>query len=166
MRRDPMRLLKWINWYPPFLGMNIRVVDHSPDFLTIRVESKLVRRNLNAVGTHFGGTLYAMCDPFFMLILMHALGDDYIVWDKAAHIQFIRPGRGTVRATFHIPPERITEIRAVADRGEKVEPTFTVDVVDEKNEIVARVEKLLYVRKKQASHQRSTLGSQSSNQRS
>lgn len=150
MRRNLTRLLKWINWYPPFLGMNIRVVDYSPDLLTIRVQSKLGWRNLNAVGTHFGGTLYAMCDPFFMLILMHALGDEYIVWDKAAHIQFIRPGRGTVYATFHIPPERIAEIRAAADRGEKVEPTFTVEVVDEKNEIVARVEKLLYVRKRSA----------------
>jgi acyl-coenzyme A thioesterase PaaI-like protein len=148
MRRDPIRFLKWINWYPPFLGMNIRVVYTAPDFQTIRVQSKLARRNLNAVGTHFGGTLYAMCDPFFMLILMHALGDEYIVWDKAAHIQFLRPGRGTVTATFYIPPERVAEIRAAADRGEKIEPTLTVDVVDEQNETVARVEKLLYVRKK------------------
>ncbi|MBM3129573.1 MAG: DUF4442 domain-containing protein [Chloroflexi bacterium] len=148
MRRDPMRLLKWINWYPPFLGMNIRVVGTSPDFLTLRVQSKLSRRNLNAVGTHFGGTLYAMCDPFFMLILMHALGNGYIVWDKAAHIRFLQPGRGTVNATFHIPPERVAEIRAAADRGEKIEPTFTVDIVNEQNEIVARVEKLLYVRRK------------------
>jgi acyl-coenzyme A thioesterase PaaI-like protein len=148
MRRDPMRLMKWINLYPPFLGMNIRVVYTAPDFSMIRVQSKLARRNLNAVGTHFGGTLYAMCDPFFMLILMHALGDEYIVWDKAAYIQFLRPGRGTVTATFHIPPERVAEIRAAADRGEKIEPTLTVDVVDEQNETVARVEKLLYVRKK------------------
>lgn len=148
MRRDPMRLLKWINFYPPFLGTGIRVVHSSSDFRTIRVASKLGRRNLNAVGTHFGGTLYMMCDPFFMLILMRALGDDYIVWDKAANIQFVRPGRGTVTATFHIPPERIDEIRAAADRGEKIEPTFAVDVVDEQNQVVAHVEKLIYVRKK------------------
>lgn len=148
MRRDPRQLLKWINFYPPFLGMNIRVVYTSPDFHTIRVQSKLSRRNLNAVGTHFGGTLYAMCDPWFMLILMHALGEAYIVWDKAAQIQFIKPGRGTVFATFHIPPERVEEIRAAADRGEKIEPTFEVDVVDEQNQVIAHVEKLLYVRKK------------------
>jgi len=148
MRRDPMRLLKWINFYPPFLGMNIRVVEIATDFRTIRVQSKLSRRNLNAVGTHFGGTLYAMCDPFFMLMLMHALGEEYIVWDKAAQIQFIKPGRGTVTATFNMPQERVDEIRAAADRGEKIEPTFTVEIVDEQNQIVARVEKLLYVRKK------------------
>jgi acyl-coenzyme A thioesterase PaaI-like protein len=148
MRQDLTRLLKWINFYPPFLGMNIRVVSHSRNYDTITVQSKLSRRNLNAVGTHFGGTLYAMCDPWFMLILMHALGDGYIVWDKAANIQFVKPGRGTVTATFHLPPERVAEIRAAADRGEKIEPTFVVDVMDEQKQIVARVEKLLYVRQK------------------
>jgi len=144
-----MQLLKRINFYPPFLGMNIRVVETSPDFRAIRVQSKLSRRNLNAVGTHFGGTLYAMCDPFFMLMLMHALGNEYIVWDKAATIQFVKPGKGTVTATFHIPQERVDEIRAAADRGEKIEPAFQVEVIDEQNQVVARVDKLLYVRKKQ-----------------
>jgi acyl-coenzyme A thioesterase PaaI-like protein len=148
MRRDPLRLMKWINWYPPFLGANIRVVYTAPDFQTIRVQSKLSRRNLNAVGTHFGGTLYAMCDPWFMLMLMRMLGEDYIVWDKAANIQFVRPGRGTVTATFCVTREQAAEIRARADAGEKIEPTFSVNVMDEQNQIVAHVDKLLYVRKK------------------
>ena len=148
MRRDPMRLLKWINFYPPFLGAGIRVIYRAPDYRTMRVQLKLTRLNLNAVGTHFGGSLYAMCDPWFMLMLMHHLGDDYVVWDKAANIQFLRPGRGTVTATFEMPRERVDEIRQRADRSEKIEPTFAVDVVGQDGEVVARVEKLLYVRKK------------------
>jgi hypothetical protein len=87
-----------------------------------------------------------MCDPFFMLILIQALGRGYVVWDKAATIRFRRPGKGTVRATFHIPQERVEEIRAAADRGEKIEPVFTVEVRDGQGEVVAEVEKLLYVR--------------------
>ena len=83
-----------------------------------------------------------------MLILMHALGSGYIVWDKAANIQFLQPGRGTVTATFHIPQERVDEIRSAADASRKIEPTFTVDVLDADGKAVARVEKLLYVRKK------------------
>ncbi len=150
MRRDLLRLMKWINWYPPFLGMNIRVVFTSSDFRTVKVQSKLGRRNLNAVGTHFGGTLYAMCDPWFMLILIHALGDDYIVWDKAANIQFIRPGRGTVTATCCITQEQVDTIRVQADRQGKIEPTFGVDVMDGQNQVVAHVDKLLYVRRKNA----------------
>ncbi|MBI5650266.1 MAG: YiiD C-terminal domain-containing protein [Chloroflexi bacterium] len=150
MKRDIAFLMKWINFYPPFLGAGIRVKHVAPDFRTIRVEMKLTRLNLNAVGTHFGGSLYAMCDPWFMLILMRALGDGYIVWDKAAHIQFLRPGRGTVAAEFHIAQATVDDLRARADAGEKIEPTFTADVIGEAGEVVARVEKLLYVRKKNA----------------
>jgi len=149
MRRSIPQLLKWINFYPPFIGMNIRVISKSPDLRTIRVQAKLGWRNLNAVGTHFGGTLYAMCDPWFMLMLIHALGDEYIVWDKAASIKFVRPGKGTVTATFTLSDERVQEIRAQADAGEKIEPTFEVDIVDEKNEVVAHVEKLVYIRRKE-----------------
>ncbi len=139
---------KMINWYPPFLGAGIRVLHRESDEYTIKTRMKLTRLNLNAVGTHFGGSLYAMCDPFFMLILLQHLGRDYMVWDKAASIQFVRPGKGTVSATFHVPPETIAEIRAKADQGEKLEPVFNVDVVNENGQIVAQVEKRLYIRKK------------------
>jgi acyl-coenzyme A thioesterase PaaI-like protein len=139
---------KWVNWYPPLLGAGIRVLHHAGDAYTIKVKMPLTRFNLNAVGTHFGGSLYAMCDPWFMLILMQHLGRDYIVWDKAAVIQFVKPGKGTVYATFHIPPETIAAIKAQADAGEKLEPVFNVNVVDGTGEVVATVEKRLYVRKK------------------
>ncbi len=139
-----------INFYPPLLGAGIRVVDTAPDYRTLRVQMKLTWLNRNIVGTHFGGSLYAMCDPWFMLILMRALGGAYIVWDKAATIRFLKPGRGTVTATFHIAAEQIAELRARADRGEKIEPTFAADVVDDAGNVIAQVEKLLYVRKKNA----------------
>ncbi len=135
-----------INFYPPLLGAGIR--SRTIDDLTIHVEMKLTAFNRNIVGVHFGGSLYAMCDPWFMLIMMRALGPDYIVWDKAASIKFVSPGRGTVKAVFQIPQERVDEIRAAADRGEKIEPTFPVDVLGEHGQVVAHVEKLLYVRKK------------------
>lgn len=135
-----------INFYPPLLGAGIRV--NHIDQLTTRVVMKLTALNRNIVGTHFGGSLYAMCDPWFVLILMRALGTGYIVWDKAANIQFLQPGRGTVTATFHIPQERVDEIRSAADTNRKIEPTFTVEVLDAEGKAVARVEKLLYVRKK------------------
>lgn len=141
-------LIRMLNLYPPYLGAGVRV-KASPDLRTFEVRMKLRWWNRNYVGTHFGGSLYTMCDPFFMLMLVDALGRGYIVWDKAATIRFRRPGRGAVRATFHIPQERIEEIRAAADAGGKVEPMFTVEVVDDQGEVVAEVEKLLYVRRKE-----------------
>ena len=145
-------ILRLVNFFPPFLGAGIRVKRTDPR--TFEVRMKLHWWNQNYVGTHFGGSLYTMCDPFYMLLLMEALGRGYIVWDKRASIRFLKPGRGTVRARFHIPEERVEEIRREVDAGggdsrNKVEPTFTVDVVDEDGEAVARVEKLLYVRRKE-----------------
>lgn len=140
-------LLRLLNVYPPYLGAGVRV-KASPDLHTFEVRMKLRFWNRNYVGTHFGGSLYTMCDPFFMLILMNALGRAYIVWDKEATIRFRRPGRGTVRATFHIPPEKVEEIKAEADIQRKVEPVFKAEIVDEQGEVVAEIEKLLYVRRK------------------
>jgi acyl-coenzyme A thioesterase PaaI-like protein len=140
------RLLeRFINLYPPLLGAGIR--SNTIDERTIEVETKLTAFNRNIVGVHFGGSLYAMCDPRFMLILMRQLGPDYIVWDKAASIQFKKPGRGKVKARFHISQERVKQIRSDVEKSGKIEPTFSVDVLDEQEQVIAHVEKLLYVRK-------------------
>lgn len=142
---DKRWLIRLLNLYPPYLGAGIRV-KVAPDLRTFDVRMKLRWWNRNYVGTHFGGSLYTMCDPFYMLILLDALGRGYVVWDKAATIRFRKPGRGTVRAAFHIPEDKIREIREAADRGEKVEPVFIAEIRDEQGEVVAEVEKLLYVR--------------------
>ena len=137
---------RMINYYPPLLGAGIRA--QYIDEFTVLVKMKMTPLNRNLVGVHFGGSLYAMCDPWFMLILMRALGDEYTVWDKAASIQFIQPGKGMVSAKFTIPPGTINEIRMAADANKKTEPTFSVDVVDTQGQPIAHIEKLLYVRKK------------------
>lgn len=139
---------RFINLYPPMLGAGIR--SRTVDEHTVVVEMKLTAMNRNIIGVHFGGSLYAMCDPWFMLILMRLLGKDYIVWDKAAGIKFKKPGKGTVRARFHIPAERVEQIRADADALGKIEPVFHVDVLDDTGEVIASVEKLLYVRRKKS----------------
>lgn len=145
LRRSRFDLVTLIRLWPPYLGAGIRV--RRPDAHTFVVRMKLHWWNRNYFGTHFGGSLYAMCDPFFVLILAQRLGRDYVVWDKAASIRFVRPGRGTVTATFHLPPEEVEAIRQTADASGKVEPELSVEVVDESGAVVARVEKTLYVRR-------------------
>ena len=142
------RLLKRVYLWPPFLGAGIRVTRVSEDLLTIEVELRMKFFNRNYVGTHFGGSLYSMCDPWFMFILIEHLGPRYIVWDKAAAIRFKKPGLGVVKASFHIPEERVREIRAQADAQGKVEPQFQAVVTDTQGNVIAEVDKLLYVRKK------------------
>lgn len=145
-RRWRLRIL--INLYGPFFGAGIRVVRIAPDLSAFDVRMRLNLWNRNYVGTHFGGSLYAMCDPFFMVILIEQLGRDYVVWDRSATIRFLRPGRGTVTARFEIAPEEAARIRALADSHRKVEPVFTAKVLDHEGQTVAEVEKVLYVRRK------------------
>lgn len=141
-------LKRLIRFYPPYLGAGVRITHISDDFRVVKVEMPLRFYNKNYVGSHFGGSLYSMCDPFFMLMLINILGKDYIVWDKAATIRFKRPGKGLVKATFEIPEEKIAEIRVAADSQGKVEPQFQVTVTDSEGNVVAEIDKLLYVRKK------------------
>ena len=141
------KLKRFIRFYPPLLGAGIRVRRISSDFREVDVEMKLRFWNANYVGTHYGGSLYSMTDPFYMLMLIHNLGREYIVWDKAANIRFRRPGRGKVTAEFRLSEEKIADIRRALETQEKFEPVFTVEIKDESGEVVAIVEKTLHVKK-------------------
>jgi len=141
-------LRRGINLWPPFLGAGIRVKHIAPDMKSIDVEMKLRWWNANYVGTHFGGSLFAMTDAFYMLMLMANLGRDYIVWDKAARIRYRKPGKSTVRAEFRLTDAQIDDIREKLKTLQKYEPTLSVEVKDEQGTVIAEVEKLLYVRKK------------------
>jgi hypothetical protein len=138
-----------MRFYAPFLGAGIRIARMSDDLREISVQMKLHWWNANYVGTHYGGSLYSMADPFYMVMLIENLGRDYIVWDKAATIRFRKPGKGTMRAEFRLTQEQIDSLRTQADAQGKIEPTFSVEIRDEEGEVVAEVEKLLHVRRKQ-----------------
>jgi len=147
MNRKLQRLmLRWINIWPPLLGAGIRVRWRSNR--EVDVEMKLRSWNRNYVGTHYGGSLYSMTDPFYMLMLMENLGRDYIVWDKAASIRFRKPGKGKVKAEFRLSDAQLDEIRDKLTTQEKYQPTFLVEVKDEAGEVVAEVQKVLHVRRK------------------
>ena len=144
------KLIKFINFYPPYVGAGIKLKYHSPDFTHFKVQMKLRWYNKNLIGTHFGGSLYAMCDPFYVFILVANLGENYIIWDKAASIDFVRPGKGRVEVTFQISPEELRSIKEEVDRKGKGIFSFHTEVVDEENKPVARLDKQVYVRRKVA----------------
>ncbi|HEV8629106.1 MAG TPA: DUF4442 domain-containing protein [Thermoanaerobaculia bacterium] len=140
-------ILRLLSLYPPFFGAGIRVRRLAGDPPGYEARMTLRFWNGNYFGTHFGGSLYTMCDPFFVLVLVEALGPGYVVWDKAATIRFRRPGRGTVTARFTIPRSRVEEIRAAAATADRLEPVFLAEVRDESGDVVAEVEKVLHVRR-------------------
>ncbi|MGW8124140.1 DUF4442 domain-containing protein [Roseivirga echinicomitans] len=149
-----MRLLsrkqkvKLINWYPPFLGSGIKLTYLSDDFMKAEVEMKLRWWNKNLVGVHFGGSLASLCDPFYMLLLINTLGNEYIVWDKAATIRFKKPGRSTVKCVFELTEPLLAQIREEVTALGKKDYYFDLTVTDTEGDVVCEVHKTIYVRRK------------------
>lgn len=146
MTASRLRLL--LNLWPPYLFSGVHVTELTPDFRRARVELRQRWYNRNYVGTHFGGSLFAMTDPFWMLMAMRRLGPDYLVWDREGSISFEKPGRGTVVAEFELDDATVEELRAAAAGGDKVLRWFETEIRDQAGEVVARVRKQLYVRLK------------------
>ncbi|MDH5547678.1 MAG: DUF4442 domain-containing protein [Gammaproteobacteria bacterium] len=145
----PVGLLKFVgNHWRPFRGAGIRIVKVAPDYRFMEVHMKLRWYNRNYVGTHFGGSMYAMTDPFYMMMLINILGSDYIVWDKGARIDFKKPGRGTVKVQFRFSEEEIRAIKQKVDEDGKYVFEKPANVCDEEGDVVAEVMKVLYIRVK------------------
>ena len=137
-----------INLWPPFLFAGIHVTAISADYRYVRVELRQRPWNVNYVRTHFGGSLFAMTDPFWMLCLLQNMGSRYFVWDKAGNIEFLKPGRGVVWTEFRLDDATLDEIKAATANGDKYLHWFENDVLDADGEAVARVRKQVYVRLK------------------
>lgn len=136
-----------LNSWRPYSGAGIHVAHFAADFRSATVELTLHDYNQNYFGTHFGGSLSSMTNPFYVLMLANILGPNYVVWDTAQKIRYLTPGRGTVRATFELTEEQIAEARERTAVGAKYEPVYTVDIVGEDGKVVATVEQMLYIRR-------------------
>ncbi|NZA28079.1 DUF4442 domain-containing protein [Luteimonas sp. SJ-92] len=146
MKPSTLRLV--MNLWPPFLFSGIHVDRIGVDWRSARVELRMRPWNRNYVGTHFGGSLFSMTDPFWMLLVKESLGRDYMVWDRAAEIEFLSPGRGTVHAEFAVDEDILRTMRQATAGGDKYLHWFATDIVDAAGEVVARLRKQIYVRRK------------------
>lgn len=145
------RFARWgFNVFPAYRGTGARITYIADDWREVHVRLSLNWRTRNYVGTIFGGSLYGAVDPVYMIMLIKALGPDYLVWDKAATIRFIRPGRETLRATFRITDEDVDALRAEVDRAGRVERTYSVELLNAAGVVHAHCDKLLSIRKREA----------------
>ncbi len=136
-----------LNMYPPYLGAGVRANYVAEDWSELHVQLKVRWYNRNFFGTHFGGSLYSMVDPHLCLLLTQRLGRGYIVWDQAAEIDFVRATRKPVSCHICLPEDRLDEIRRETESGAKYLPEFELEIKDDEG-VVARIKKILYVRKK------------------
>ena len=135
-----------LNTYAPYIGAGIKIDHISLDQGLCVVSMGLNTLNKNIVGTQFGGSLYSMVDPFYMIMLMHQLGSNYVVWDKSSHIDFVAPGNSKVTARMKIPSAEVITIQELAKDGDAIFREYKVDIVDEQQKLIATVTKTLYIR--------------------
>jgi acyl-coenzyme A thioesterase PaaI-like protein len=148
MKKLFLKNLKLINFWFPFLGSGIKIVNVNKERTKFDISLRLTIRNKNLFGTQFGGSLYAMTDPFFVFILILNMGEEYIVWDKSANIEFIKPGKSKVFTTIEISESEIKRIKDEIDKIGKSTYFFDSEIVDKSGVLVAKVKKEVYVRKK------------------
>ena len=148
MRIKPKTVLKLISYWPPYLAAGVSIKDFNLDQGFIISQLKLNPFNKNYFGTHFGGSLYSMCDPFYVFILAHKLGRDYIIWDVEAGIKFKKAVSIPVTARFEIDKNQVREIKKNCESGEVYLPEFRTNVIDLEGNIIAEIDKKLYVKKK------------------
>ena len=118
------------------------------DFHEVCVKLPLNWRTRNYVGTIYGGSIYASIDPIYMLMLIHILGPEYVVWDKAAKIRFKKPGKETLYVDFHLSAEEIGEIKQLAETERSVDRIYNLQLKDKNGVPHAFIEKTIYISKR------------------
>lgn len=147
--RSPTWVMRlFFNIYPPYFGAGVKVEEISSDRRYLRVSLKLRFYNRNYVGTQFGGSIYSMTDPHFMYLLLNNLGSEYIVWDKGAKIDFVKPGKTHLVAEFRIDDALLNQVREKTAGGDKYIFDLPVTVRDLDGQTIAEIAKTMYVRKK------------------
>ncbi|MEF8854747.1 MAG: DUF4442 domain-containing protein [Haloarculaceae archaeon] len=135
----------YFNLFPAYRRTGGRVAHIAADWSTVRVAVPLNRRTKNYMGTIFGGSLYGAVDPVYAMMLIKRLGEGYEVWDKAARIEFRKPGRDRLTGTFRLPDEAVAAVEAAVDASGELDHHYDVDLVDEDGVVHARVEKTVHV---------------------
>ncbi|WP_261833712.1 DUF4442 domain-containing protein [Vibrio ishigakensis] len=154
MKASWYKLMKphWVqrifNCWPVFIGSGIRIETISKDFCYAKVALKYRWWNKNANRSAYGGNIFSMTDPIYPFMLMGVFGPDYLIWDSKASIHYIKPGRGKLTAEFQLSPEIIAQIRNATANGDKHFPSFVIYVKDEHGDVVAEIERVLYIRRR------------------
>lgn len=143
-------VLKWaMRFYPPLLFQRIWVKRFHAGFLGVEVKIFKSILNINYNKSVFGGTIYAAADPFFAVLfyqLMLRKGFRVIVWQKAAEIFFLKPGRSNLYFKINISVEEINQICLLLETNGKAEHQCMLEIEDDQGEVTARVSNLVYIR--------------------
>ena len=137
-----------INFWPCITCSGGRVRFISSDYRELHVSLGLNLLTRNRVGTIYGGSLYSAIDPYFMLMLIQILGKEYVVWDKAASIKFLRPAKTDLRCRFLLDEELIQFIKTQVEHKGEYSFDLPLKFEDKRGRAFAVFKKTMYVARK------------------
>ncbi len=145
------RVLKWgMRFYPPLFFQRIWVKNFDKDFTGAEVKIFRSILNINYNRSIFGGTIYSAADPFYAVLFYQSLlrrGYKVLVWQKAAEIDYIKPGMTTLSFKIRIKEEDIQEACTTLDANEKFVKSYPLEITDKYGELCAKVQNVIYIRK-------------------
>ena len=141
------KVLKYgMNLSPMYRRTTAKVIYISEDFKEIKIKLPFSYKNANYVNTIFGGSMFSAVDPFPMTQLMNLIGDEYVVWDKAAEIFFRRPAKEDLFADFIYTDEEIDEIKKKSQEQDEFEIIKSTKLTNKDKSIVyCEVRKRVYI---------------------
>lgn len=145
------KLLRFaFNFYPCYRRTGARLTYVADDYSEVRIKLPLNWRTRGYWGTLFGGSMYGAIDPVLLVMLARRLGPDYVVWDKAATIDFRKPGRAALYARFRIEEAEIAELKRLLEHEGRIERSWPIELTDAHGTVHAAFTKTLHLRRRDA----------------
>ena len=135
------------NLGPAHLVGGIRVEHIAGDWRSITVALQPRGLRFSRREAHSGAALYAMTDPFPTLMVRHLMGPGFLVWDRAGSVELLAAARGRVWARIELDEDDVQRLHRMTADGARHLHVLSIDIRDAEGMAVARVEKMIYVRR-------------------
>ena len=144
---NPSTIFKYgFNVSPMYKRSTGKLIEVSDDLLHVKVKIPISYKNKNYVGSIFGGSLFSATDPVLMIQLMQILGNDFVVWDKNASIQFKRPAKENAFANFDLTQDEIESIKKRVLEEKELDLVKEISITNkDKSTVFATVSKTIYI---------------------
>lgn len=151
------------NLSPMYRRSTGRIKKVSKDLLLVKMKLPISYKNRNYVNSIFGGSMFSAVDPIPMVQLINILGEEYVVWDKSAEINFKRPAKENLYADFIYTLEELSTIKDKVKLEKEIEIIKTTALTNksgtttycEVKKIIYIADKLYFKEKREKSNSRS-----------
>lgn len=133
------------NWSPMYRRSTAKLIEVSEDLHYVKIRLKLNWKNRNYAGSIFGGSMLSATDPIYMIQLIQILGNEYVVWDKSVEARYKRPAKSTIYGEFIFTEDEVDNLKQNIAKNKEIDIVKTMNLVDEKQNIIATFNKILYV---------------------